>query len=176
LYPVENLERATIQLPGLSGTVESHDAYSEMTISDIYGSQMLNQGLNYQVNTFKTSYIENLGNGKFRLKPLPNEAQISNTNAILIADYTSDGKFDITIGGNLYSSEEETTRLDAGRGLLLAGNGSGGFFPISPFNSGLYLSGDVKDLKEIKIGAGKFIIASRNRDSLQFVKTLDKMP
>jgi hypothetical protein len=176
LYPVENLERATIQLPELSGKIESHNVYSEMTISDIYGSQMLSQALNYQVNTFKTSYIENLGNGKFELTPLPNEAQISNTNAILIADYTADGKFDIIIGGNLYSSEEETTRLDAGRGLLLAGNGNGKFLPVTPFNSGLYLTGDIKDLKELKIGAGKYLIASRNSNSLQFVKTLDKMP
>jgi hypothetical protein len=115
--------------------------------------------------------MENLGLSHYQTRlRYPTRMQFSSLTIL------SDGKFDITIGGNLYSSEEETTRLDAGRGLLLAGNGSGGFFPISPFNSGLYLSGDVKDLKEIKIGAGKFIIASRNRDSLQFVKTLDKMP
>jgi hypothetical protein len=138
----------------------------------------LSQGLNYQVNTFKTSYIENLGNGKFeayshcqtRLR-YPTRMQFSSLTI------RADGKFDITIGGNLYSSEEETTRLDAGRGLLLAGNGSGGFLPVSPFNSGLYLTGDVKDLKELKIGAGKFTsLHPEIADSLQFVKTLDKMP
>ena len=55
------------------------------------------------------------------MTPLPNEAQLSSINDILIDDYDQDGHADLLVAGNLYTSEIETPRNDAGMGLLLRG-------------------------------------------------------
>ena len=52
------------------------------------------------------------------------------------------------------------SRWYTGNGLLLEGNGKGGFTLIKDIESGLYAPGDVKDMVTIRInGANHFIVA-----------------
>lgn len=67
----------------------------------------------------------NDGNGKFTMKFLPNEAQISSTFGLVTDDFNEDGIQDILLHGNFYNTEIEITRHDAGTGLLLYGKGDG---------------------------------------------------
>jgi hypothetical protein len=173
LLPVENLERSILQIPELGATISSHDQFGEMTLKDIYQELALDKALNLKVFTFYSSYIENLGNGQFALKTLPNQAQISNINDVLVNDYDGDGTSDIVVAGNLYSSEAETVRIDAGIGLLLTNNGAGNFTAIPSQESGLFIDGDVKDLVEIKIDGSRYIMAARNGASLSFNKLMN---
>ena len=114
-------------------------------------------------------YIEN-NNGKFIMHKLPNLAQFSSINQILVKDFDKDSNLDIVIGGNLYSSEVETPRNDASNGLYLKGNGQGDFISVKGKVSGLYMPGDVKDMTFIKIKDQEYIIAAKNDDYLQFIK------
>ncbi len=170
LYPQENLEKSLIQMPEIGEKVKSHDQFSVMTLTDVYGREALDSAVHYKAHTFQTSYVENLGGGRFKMTALPTMAQISNTNAILLDDFNQDGFQDILIAGNLHSSEEQTVRLDGGMGLLLTGDGKGNFQPIPPFKSGFYASGDVKDMGMISIGDSNYLMISRNSDGLLFFK------
>ncbi|MGI9545194.1 MAG: hypothetical protein ACR2MX_18170, partial [Cyclobacteriaceae bacterium] len=118
-----------------------------------------------EANTFSSSILLNKMD-EFEIIALPKLAQISAIFGIVADDFDLDGKLDLVIAGNLYNSEVETPRNDAGQGLFLKGDGLGAFKPIRGYNSGLFIPGDVKKLKPIELqtstGKRKGLLASLN--------------
>ncbi|MGB5436296.1 MAG: hypothetical protein WBM98_10435, partial [Maribacter sp.] len=129
----------------------------------------------YQVKSFASVYLENKGN-TFVAHQLPVQAQVSSINQILVDDYDNDGNLDALIAGNLFSSEIETPRNDAGYGLYLKGDGKGNFEPVPNYQSGFFAPGDVKDMGTIKVRDTSYIIVAKNDDFLQFVKVNKDTP
>jgi hypothetical protein len=66
--------------------------------------------------------------------------------------------------------EAETIRLDAGFGLLMLNDKKGNFKSIPCHKSGLFLDGDVRDLKMLKTAGDPIIICSRNNDYIQLIE------
>lgn len=171
LFPVRGKSCSSQQIPSLTKKFQDYNSFAEADVTEVYGQEKLeNAEIHYKAQTFASSYIENLGNGKFKLTQLPNEAQFSSVNKIISEDFDKDGFKDILIGGNLYSSEIETPRNDSSIGAYLKGDGKGNFIPISSTISGLYMRGDVKDLSSITIDGAKHIIAVKNNTYPQFLK------
>lgn len=168
-FPVRGKDCSTQQIPSLSEQFDSYEAFGGSNLSDIFGTK-LGTALNLQAKTFASAYLENLGNGRFHFKPLPNLAQVSSVNAILIKDYDQDGFKDLLITGNLYTSEIETPRNDAGTGLLLKGNGKGDFVPVPLPESGFRAGLDAKDMKTVQIGNRQIILVANNSDFLQTIE------
>jgi len=174
LYPLRGRSCSSSQMPFIKKKFPTYNDFGSATLTDVYGDA-LNSSLSYRANTFATTYFENLGDGKFKATPLPNEAQFSSINDILLDDINKDGHKDILIAGNLYASEIETPRNDAGFGLLLTGNGNGKFTPISATESGLYINGDTKNMRFIRFGNNtkKGILIAKNDDYMQLIE-IDK--
>ena len=171
LFPVRGKSCSSQQIPALKSKFKDYNSFSTAGLTDVYGKDALNNAeIHYKVQNFASSYIENLGNGKFKLTQLPNEAQFSSVNKIISYDIDKDGFKDIVIGGNLYASEIETPRNDSSIGLYLKGDGKGGFTSVSSIKSGLYITGDVKDFSSISIGNSKFMVVVKNNDYPQFIK------
>ena len=76
---------------------------------------------------FETSYIENLGEGNFSIKPMPINAQFSPVFGTLPGDFDGDGNLDVLMIGNLYATEVSTGRYDACIGLFFQGDSKGIF-------------------------------------------------
>ncbi len=171
LFPVRGKSCSSQQMPSLKKKFEKYDDFAIADVSDVYGEEKLkNAEIHYKTQTFASSYIENLGNGTFKLSVLPNEAQFSSTNQIITQDIDNDGHRDIIIAGNLYASEIETPRNDSSMGTLLKGNGKGEFIAVSNSKCGLHIPGDVKDLSIINISGQQHIIAIKNNDYPQIIK------
>ncbi|WP_420602759.1 VCBS repeat-containing protein [Flagellimonas sp.] len=168
-FPLRGRECSSQQMPGIKQKFKNYESFSEATLADVYTEDNLKESLHYQVKSFASVYLENK-DGKFISHKLPNLAQLSVINQILVDDYTKDGHLDVLIAGNLHSSEVETPRNDAGNGLLLQGDGKGRFESVEGRNSGFYASGDVKDMQGIEISGERFIVIAKNSDYLQFVK------
>lgn len=168
-FPVRGRECSSQQIPAIKKKFKDYESYSQATLEDIYTEKVLKNSLHYQVKSFSSVYLENK-EGRFVVNKLPNLAQISSINQILIEDYDRDGNLDALIAGNLYNSEVETPRNDASIGLLLKGNGKGDFSPVLARNSGFYAPGDVKDMSKIKIMDKEYIVISKNSDYLQFIE------
>ncbi|AUP81637.1 hypothetical protein C1H87_14050 [Flavivirga eckloniae] len=168
-YPVRGRECSSQQMPVIKKKFENYEQFSTATLTDIYTEEKLNEGLHYQVKSFASLYLENQ-KGKFIKHVLPNEAQMSPLNQILIKDFDKDGNLDAVAAGNLYASEVETPRADAGTGIYLKGNGKGHFSSLNATFSGFFTSGDVKDMSHIKIGKQDYIISAKNNGFLQFIK------
>ncbi|GJM29190.1 MAG: hypothetical protein DHS20C17_18250 [Cyclobacteriaceae bacterium] len=176
LYPLRGKQCSTQQIPDLKNKFKDYNSFGLATLEDIYEAGSLATSDSYQAKTFSSSLIINNTDG-FELNALPCMAQISAVFGIVYDDFDKDGFNDIIIAGNLYNSEVETPRNDAGQGLFLKGDGSGGYIPIRGVHSGLFIPGDVKKLKAIRLGAGvsarKGVIAAVNNG---FVKLISLQP
>lgn len=152
------------QVPIVKDKFPTYSEFAKATIWDVYGDD-LNKALHCEAKTFASSYLENLGGGSFNMKELPIQAQFSTTNGIIASDFNEDGKLDILLAGNLFVSEVETGRADAGTGLLLTGNGNGEFNVVPLAKSGFFADGDVKDIRLLNATSGRMIILVANNNS-----------
>ena len=168
-YPLRGLQCSSEQIPTIKYKFRNYNSFASATLIDVYGKRNINNALAYHAKTFASVYIENLGDKKFKTTPLPNLAQLSSINSILVDDVNKDGNKDIIVAGNLYSSEVETPRNDASVGLWLRGNGKGDFEAIPPTESGLLIQGDTKDISILNYGGKKILLAARNNDSLSVI-------
>jgi len=175
LYPVRGRSCSSDQNPKVGKKFKSYDQYSVADVDQVYGKKELESALHYQAKNFASGYLENLGNGKFKFKKLPNLAQLSSINKTLVDDYDGDGNLDFVIAGNLYESEIETPRNDSSIGLFLKGDGKGNFKAISRVKSGFFTPGDVKDMVALTTKKNqKLILTISNRGKLNVVKVLSK--
>ncbi len=79
-----------------------------------------------------------------RLEPrtLPLEAQLAPAFGLTVADFDGDGHEDLFLAQGFFGTHPQDGRLDAGRGLLLQGDGRGGFRALSGQESGVILYGE----------------------------------
>ena len=116
---------------------------------------------------FATSYVENLGNGQFKITSLPVQAQFAPIYGILINDFNSDGNLDVLLAGNFYGTRVKYGRYDADKGTLLLGDGSGNFRTTNSSESGLNINGEVRDIKLVSTSSGpKYILFARNNETM----------
>ena len=172
VFPLRGRECSSNQMPFIKEKFPSYHEYGIADMPTVYGKENLENALHYSANTFATSYIENLGNLKFKTHELEGIAQFSSVNSILVEDFNGDGDLDALLSGNLYQSEVETPRNDAGYGVLLEGNGRGGFTSRLPNKSGLFVKGDVKNAVIVNTPSKdrKRIIFGKNDGVVQFVE------
>lgn len=171
LFPLRGRECTSKQMPFIKEKFPTYASFGSADLAQVYGKEKLEEALHRKATLFASVYLENLGQGKFELHVLPNEAQLSSINDIYIDDFNKDGFKDILIAGNLYQSEVETPRNDASIGLLLTGNGSSQFVPLSFNDSGVFLDGDIKKMKPITIGHqnAKAILVAKNNEKLKII-------
>jgi hypothetical protein len=91
--------------------------------------------------TLATTLLLNRGD-HFEVRPLPREAQMAPVFGISVADFDGDGNEDIFLAQNFFGTRPEDARLDAGRGLLLRGDGKGGFAAVPGQESGIFIYGE----------------------------------
>ncbi|HOW39649.1 MAG TPA: VCBS repeat-containing protein [Bacteroidales bacterium] len=172
-YPIYQRNTLLIQIPSLRNRYKTYEDYAKALLDDIFPVNTRRDAYVRESRLFETSYIENLGNGKFRLSPLPDEAQTAPIYGILANDYNADGNNDILLAGNSYSTSISDGQYDSFCGLLLAGDGKGNFKPVQPRESGFFADGDSKAMAELTMKDGSSIILiSRNSDSLKVIKSL----
>jgi len=94
-----------------------------------------------EVNWLESTLFLNRGD-HFEIRPLPMEAQLAPAFGVCVADFDGDGNEDIFLSQNFFASQPETPRSDAGRGLMLKGNGHGEFTAMTGQQSGLKVYGE----------------------------------
>jgi len=116
---------------------------------------------------FYSVYIENKGNGQFRIQKLPNELQISTIFGFEFDDIDSDGDIEIISIGNLYNTEVETVRNDASYGSIMT-FADNRFTVLNNQLTGFSHRGDAKNIKTLETGNKEEIIfVLNNNDELK---------
>ena len=170
LYPVRGRQCSSQQMPFIKEKFENYEAFAVASIEEILDDKMEGAALK-EVQMFESVWIENLGEGKLKIHTLPNKAQIAPIYTILPNDYDNDGDIDLFVAGNYHNREVETTRSDAGTGLILINDGQGNFNPLSPVESGIYASLDARDAVLVEAGPNKrkvIIVANNNGQAQVF--------
>lgn len=155
LFPVKTRERILEQIPSVAEKFKTWDSYGKATMTDLFGEKELADAVHKNAYEFHTSILVNEGNGKFTMKYLPNQVQISSTFGVTIDDFNDDGFMDILQHGNFYNTEIEITRHDAGTGVLLLGNGNCEFTAVPSIYSGFWSNGDAKGMSVLLAGISK---------------------
>ena len=166
--PVRGKECSTDQMPFIEGKFPEYSKFATSNINEILGIEQVNSATRFESKTFKSIILRNNGNFSFDILDLPSEAQWFPIKSMIADDYDKDGNIDLVLGGNIANTEPETASYDAGKGLLLKGDGNFNFkseYLLS--KSGLMLDKDLRDMEKIKIGQRSAFLVANNNDRLQ---------
>ncbi|MBL7697379.1 MAG: VCBS repeat-containing protein [Chitinophagaceae bacterium] len=166
-YPVHSRDDMNRQISSMRGRFKTYHSYATATFQEALKPEEIEKAYVVKAETFESSYIENLGNGKFKIHALPLEAQFSPLFAMLANDFDGDGNTDVLGVGNSYSTESQTGRYDAQGTLFLKGDGKGNF---RPERTALNLQGDNKSIVSMNLADGNsLIVIGTNSDSVKLV-------
>ncbi|MCX6217298.1 FG-GAP-like repeat-containing protein [Spirosoma sp.] len=138
--------------------------YAEADFDALFSEKDLDGVYRAYVSELRSCYAENLGNGKFRLKPLPTVAQEAPIFGFVVDDFDKDGKLDALATGNFYGNEANMGRQDASRGLLLKGDGQGRFVGVPSTQTGFSVTGDAR--RSYKLHKPERIVTAINNGPL----------
>ena len=138
--PLMTLSRLTAALPEQRRRTPTFAAYADATIEQALGDG-LKRGGRVVATTLDQMVFLNRG-GFFEARPLPVEAQVAPAFGVAVADFDGNGTDDLFLAQNFSETDIGSPRLDAGRGLVLLGDGRGGFTALSGPRSGVMLPAD----------------------------------
>lgn len=163
-FPVQNRDDIVKQMISMRAKFQSYKAFAKATMDEVITPEMREGALRLSVNTLESVYLHNEGNGKFTMKALPMQAQISQISGMVADDFYGDGNMDVVMSGNDYGTDVTIGRYDAFNGLLLKGDGKGNFAPQSILQSGIYILGDAKALVRLSGPGNKYLLAASQRN------------
>jgi hypothetical protein len=167
-YTLMNRDDIVSQLPSVRKKFPTYKEFASADVHQIFTDDQMKGAMIKHANNFKSCYLKNDGNGKFELLPLPDEAQISTLNGMVVDDFNNDGNLDVAICGNDYGTEVFNGRYDAMNGLVLLGDGKGNFAPQTILKSGFFVPGDAKALIKLRGSDNRYLLAaSQNRGPLK---------
>ena len=170
-YPVAGRDELLKKIPSLRSKYPSYKSFGASRVEDIFPAADLKRAQVREAYTFASAVALNDGNGAFSLQPLPTEAQFAPIYASLAGDFDGDGKPDLLIGGNFYGVQPMLGRYDASYGLMLRGDGKGGFTPVDMEQSNLVIDGQVRDMKSLRGANGEqLIVVARNNDKVMILR------
>ena len=172
-YPVASRDELLHQVGTLRKNFTTYGQYANATVREVIGS-FSDSIPKLKVQTTQSCVLENLGNGNFKISPLPVLAQISSVSGIITDDFNQDGFIDILLSGNFYPYRTQYGRSDSSIGLLLTGDGTGNFEPVSWDRSGFFAPGDIRNMISINGKKGRrFILLARNNDKMSLFELSD---
>ena len=130
--------------------------------------------INLSSNYLKSSLIENLGDNKFKIYPLPDECQYSPIYGIRKVNLNGDEYDDFILVGNNLGIEPNQARIDAINGIVLKNSGNRKFSVVKFDDSNLYIPGNARGVVSLKYGNEYLNIFSQNNDSIKVYRFADK--
>ncbi len=161
-YPHVLLDRLRKTVPSLAARFSSYSEYANATLSDLLTAPERQSASRLSVNRLETTLFVKGEEGRFSPIDLPVQAQFAPVYAAQPLDYNDDGHRDLLLAGNMNETRVRFPKYDANYGVLLRGDGRGGFEYVPQRRSGFAVQGDVRGLATI----GDQILFARNRKNL----------
>jgi hypothetical protein len=162
-YPLVLRSDLVARFPFMEERFPTYESYAGKTVSEVFQPKEREGGIELHAYLMASSVIRNIGDGRFALEPLPQEAQLAPIYAISPLAVTGETKDNLIVAGNFSGFKPEIGNLDAGRGLILERDSSGEFVPLEAVRSGINLGGDVRDLRVLELdGRGTAVLVVRN--------------
>lgn len=112
------------------------------------------------------------------VQPLPERAQEAPVFGVVAADFNGDGKEDLFLAQNSAGAHGSNDRADAGVGLILIGDGRGGWTPLSVQASGIRVHGEQRGAAAADYDAdGRVdLVVTQNGDSTRLFRNVGARP
>ena len=166
-FPMHTRDDMISQLISIRKQYPTYESYGRASIDELWSKQDRQGAIALQATDLRSSYVENQGNGRFSITPLPIEAQVAPVYGMVSDDVDGDGNLDLLLVGNDYGIEPISGRHDAFLGLCLTGDGQGTFTSRSVAESGFFVPGDAKGLATVHTAKDEDVwVATQNQDSL----------
>jgi len=140
LLPRHRMVTLELVFPFLRERFPTHRRYGSATFQQIFAGQLTEAKL-IKASHLASVVLLNRG-GKFEARPLPVEAQLTPVMGASVADFDGDGNEDVFLSQNFFGVRVEDYRMDSGEGLLLRGDGDGGFAVQFGHRSGIRVHGE----------------------------------
>ena len=164
-YPIHQKKELTEQLVSLKKQNLKASDYAKRTIHELFPKEVIEKSIVKQSAISYSLIAINDGQGNFSIKKLPPRTQLSCICDISCMDVNNDGHLDLIMAGNDFEFKPQFSRLDAGYGHVLLGDGNFGFIWQDYDTSGFFVRDEVKHLKAFKDKNGRrYLIAAINDD------------
>lgn len=173
--PTRGRQCSSEQLPYIKDKFKTYNDFANASVIDILGEKEVKGALNLQVTDFASKVFINENSKRFTSIDLPIAVQKAPINSLIVKDINNDGNKDLIVGGNMFETEVETPRYDAGTGQVLIGDGSGKFRSTSPNVSGLFANQNCKQMKIVTRANDYLIIVGNNNGKPQVFKPKAKI-
>jgi enediyne biosynthesis protein E4 len=147
-YPAIGRDEALEQVTSLRRTFIDYKSFGNVSVEDLFTKEILDKNKTLMAEKLETCLLENTGKG-FIIRQLPIQSQYAPVCAIAIEDIDKDGKKDILLCGNQSKFRLRIGKIDANHGVMLKAKGKLNYEYQTPAQSGLWLRGDVRDIKHI---------------------------
>jgi hypothetical protein len=174
--PLVSFGRLGLALPTVAQRLRTFAAYADATVDQALGPTAAN-AIRLGATTLDHTLFLNRGD-HFEVRPLPRQAQLAPAFYAGIADFDGDGKEDLFLSQNFFATDVATPRDDAGRSLLLLGDGAGGLEAVPGQRSGLIVYGEQRGAAYADYdGDGRLDLAvSQNGDSTRLFRNVSAHP
>jgi len=166
-YPLVMKDDLVRQIPPLQEKYDRFSDYKQQTMQDIFPLEVLQRSVQLNARFLESCTMINSGSGGFLLEPLPMEVQFSPIFAILADDFDGDGICDIVAGGNQYRAKPETGIYCASYAHFLKGYPDGSWSAEPSLKSGIFVSGEIRDLEVLHINGSRIMAIAKNNDILK---------
>lgn len=171
-YPAHGRDDLIKQIISTRIKYQNYNLFANTTIDSLIPENKMKGALKLSANYMASAYLQNDGKGHFRMKELPSAAQVSVLNGMVADDFDNDGNLDVCLNTNDYGTDPTMGRYDALNGLVLKGDGKGGFKPLSILQSGIFISGNGKGLSRLRGADNSYLVAAtQNRGPIQIYKS-----
>jgi hypothetical protein len=173
--PIRGKDCTSEQMPLIGERFETFQEFAAADIKKIIGPSF-EDALHLEAHNFESGIFK-LKENQFVFDEFPFQGQLSPGLAIEAFDVNGDGLKDLLFAGNIYQMEVETTKLDAGTGLIMINEGEGKFRVLEGKDSGFYLPYDVKDMEIIKRANGNnLLVVAVNNGELHLLEIKEQIP
>jgi hypothetical protein len=138
--PLATFARLALALPASAMRLRTFAAYADASIEKVLGPRIAGAS---RLEATSMDHMVFLNRGDhFDAHPLPPDAQLAPAFYAGIADFNGDGNEDVFLSQNFFATDIATPRYDAGRSILLLGDGQGRINPVPGQLSGLMVYGE----------------------------------
>ncbi|MDX1577948.1 MAG: CRTAC1 family protein [Gemmatimonadota bacterium] len=143
--PALRLDQLGRGLAFLRRAAPDHATYARARLEDLVSAEAVARASRLAAGELRHTVFLS-GDDAWTARPLPSIAQRAPSFGAAIADLDGDGHEDLVLAQNFFANKLDTPRYDAGRVLLLRGDGMGGLEPVPGTESGIEAYGDGRGL------------------------------
>lgn len=169
-YPLVLKNALIKQIPQLRKQLLSYDSYKDKQMSDLFPEGLLASSHRLRVETLETSLFVNDGTGKFVQQELPAIIQSSPVYAIHVIPELKQ----IWLGGNQSKVKPELGGNMGSYGWVVDFSDPAAMQVIPAAQSGVYVTGEIRDIQAVQGKGGQKIAVVRSNDSVELYEQNEK--